>query len=107
MTTKKKKKTKHISDPFITIQKEDGMDVLVYTGDIKETEFFLSGRLYHIGLSDGTLLKYDQTKHEKLFLVKKGTSLIKYVEDNEVYANYVTVKEDGIDWIVCGELDEF
>ena len=91
--------------PWISIKDSDGMTCVSVEGSLTMGyDFYPSDKVVtHIGMSDGTLIIFDQSKEkskDKMTILNKGPGFVKKKYDE------VHFKIDVISWIMIGEVRE-
>lgn len=100
MTRSSSKKT----DSFIFVEPEDDWDMVCLIGLRLNEEFYPASRICYIGLSDGTLFRYDgENAKKKLSVVRKGPAYKGEAIKKGVKSPSFKIDEDKVDWVICGE----
>ena len=94
----KKKMIQSSSNPALYAEKtKDNIHVICFSHGRFENDYFLAGEFCRIGISDGTLIIFDDTKSKPFNVVHKGDAFIRE-KDNMIYFD-----DKQIDWIVYGD----
>lgn len=85
--------------PIISITKSDGFNVVYVTEGKFINDYFLLGKFCRVGMSDGTLIVFDDNKTPSLNVLHKGSAFVSFVEKD----NAVIFDDKKVNWILYEE----
>jgi len=102
MTQSSNKKKEDL--PFVSVQKDGDLDQIIVHGKTIDEDFYPETQVCYIGMSDGTLLRYDGSTDRKLSVIEKGSGYLDIAYKEGMYSSYITFNEEEVFWVMCGEL---